>query len=67
MMLLQQMYQDGGGNGTSSRWAPYFETMRMRVLAKPVLRELKGTYAAELHRTWDDEAKVVLRLCRLLL
>jgi hypothetical protein len=59
-LLLQQIYSDASGVGNSSKWGPYIKTMRLRLLGKAVLRELQGTYAAELYRTWDDEAKVAM-------
>jgi hypothetical protein len=59
-LLLQQIYSDASGVGNSSKWGPYIATMRLRLLGKSVLRELQGTYTAELYRTWDDEAKVAM-------
>jgi hypothetical protein len=60
MMLLYEYYKDGGGGGEASKWHPYLKTLRLRSLTKKVIKELQGTYAAELQRSWDEEAKVAM-------
>ena len=40
-MLLQQVYMDASGAGESSRWREYLATMKLRVLGKAVLHELR--------------------------
>ena len=61
MMLLHELYKTGTGEGSVSKlWGPYLETLRFRGLSKSVMKELRGTYGAELLRTWDEEAAVCL-------
>jgi hypothetical protein len=55
-MLLHQYYKGGRGDGVDSIWAPYLLTLRLHSLSKPVLKEMQATYAAELQRSWDEEA-----------
>ena len=38
----------------------YLRTLRLATLTRAVTNELAGTYAAELMRTWEDEAELAL-------
>jgi len=60
LMLLTQYYKNGAGDGEDSKWAPYLRTLRLATLTRAVTNELAGTYAAELMRTWEDEAELAL-------
>ena len=46
--------------GNESRWYPFMKSLRMYMLSKRVLQELKGTFAATLYRLWDEEAEAAL-------
>jgi len=46
--------------GNESRWYPFMKSLRMYMLSKRVLQELKGTFAAQLYRLWDEEAEAAL-------
>ena len=46
--------------GNESRWYPFMKSLRMYMLSKRVLQELKGTFAAQLYKLWDEEAEAAL-------
>jgi len=50
--------------GMDSKWAPFIRMLKMRVLRRDVMKELQGTYAAELYRQWDAEATHLLAYMR---
>merc|ERR1711871_363753 len=46
--------------GKDSKWYPLIRSYRMHILRKSVLKELKGTFAAELSRRWSHDAQSML-------
>ena len=46
--------------GEDSPWAPFIKTLRMRLMRSSVIAELEGTWAAELQRTWDEDAQTIM-------
>ena len=54
MMLLHEHFKDTTGRG--SKWAPFLRTLRVAALTKPVMREIRGTYASQTFMRWEDDA-----------
>lgn len=55
MMLLHEHFKDSTGKG--SKWGPFLRTLRVSALTKPIMNEIKGTYAGEMYRRWEEEAE----------
>ena len=53
LVLLHEQNQHLYGDG--SKWGPFIDTLRMRLLGTEIIQELVGTFAGELLRIEDDE------------
>lgn len=51
IFVLHEYYKEMN-TSKGSKWGPYLRSLRMRYLATPIVKELKGTIAAHLHKRW---------------
>ena len=54
MMLLHEHFKDTTGKG--SKWGPFLRTLRVAALTKPIMQEIKGTYASQVYRRWEEDS-----------
>jgi hypothetical protein len=58
IFLLHEYYKEKNGGG--SKWGPFLKTLRMRVLTKESLTEIRGTMAMELNKEWVKSAEALM-------